>query len=69
VATVRALKPLGPDTLLLHLQTPRTHRLRFLAGQSVTLACADGDRTCLAEHPIASCPCDDRNLHFYMRAR
>ncbi|MCB1983325.1 MAG: 2Fe-2S iron-sulfur cluster binding domain-containing protein, partial [Rhodoferax sp.] len=37
VASVRAVSPLAPDTLLLHLQTPRTHRLRFLAGQSVTL--------------------------------
>ena len=34
---VRSVQPLAPDTLLLHLQTPRTTRLRFLAGQSVTL--------------------------------
>src|SRR5665647_2083228 len=34
---VRALTVLAPDTRLLHLQTPRTHRLRFLAGQSVQL--------------------------------
>jgi CDP-4-dehydro-6-deoxyglucose reductase len=26
VTTVRALRPLAPDTLLLHLQTPRSHR-------------------------------------------
>ena len=67
VATVRALKPLGADTLELHLQTPRTHRLRFLAGQAVTLGLvgADGgDRT--ATYPVASCPCDDRNLHFFV---
>ena len=32
-----ALQRLAPDTMLLHLQTPRTHRLRFLAGQAVTL--------------------------------
>jgi CDP-4-dehydro-6-deoxyglucose reductase len=65
VATVRALRPLAPDTLLLHLQTPRTHRLRFLAGQSLTLAAA-GAQDRLAEHPIASCPCDDRNLQFFI---
>ena len=29
--------------MLLHLQTPRSHRLRFLAGQSVTLGLADGE--------------------------
>ncbi len=66
-ATVRAVKPLGDDTLLLHLQTPRTHRLRFLAGQAVTLGLADAageDRS--ATYPVASCPCDDRNLHFFV---
>lgn len=65
VATVRALQLLAPDTMQLHLQTPRSHRLRFLAGQSVTLAVAAQDG-CRAEHPIASCPCDDRNLHFFV---
>ena len=35
---VRGVQPLAPNTLLLHLQTPRPERLRFLAGQSVTLA-------------------------------
>lgn len=64
-ATVRAVTPLAPDTMQLHLQTPRTHRLRFLAGQSVTLAVAGGDAA-QARHPVASCPCDDRNLHFFL---
>lgn len=65
-ATVRALRTLAPDTIQLHLQTPRTHRLRFLAGQSVTLALAGGEGA-QACHPVASCPCDDRNLHFLLR--
>lgn len=66
VATVRANEALAPDTRLLHLQTPRTNRLRFLAGQSVTLgvAGAGGDATLTA--PLASCPCDERNLHFHI---
>lgn len=66
VATVRAVEALAPDTRLLHLQTPRTNRLRFLAGQSVTLGIADagGDATLTA--PLASCPCDERNLHFHI---
>jgi CDP-4-dehydro-6-deoxyglucose reductase len=64
VARVRALTPLAPNTLLLHLQTPRTHRLRFLAGQSVTLGAATGGDL-LETAPIASCPCDERNLHFH----
>jgi CDP-4-dehydro-6-deoxyglucose reductase len=69
-ATVRAVTELAPDTRLLHLQTPRTNRLRFLAGQSVTLGLpgsADtGGDDVHGTHPIASCPCDDRNLHFYL---
>jgi CDP-4-dehydro-6-deoxyglucose reductase len=68
VTTVRAVRELGEHTRLLHLQTPRSHRLRFLAGQSVTLARAAsaasrGDDLRLTL-PVASCPCDDRNLHF-----
>ena len=65
VTSVRALRPLGDDTLLLHLQTPRSHRLRFLAGQWVMLGIAQGEGV-RARHPIASCPCDDRNLHFFI---
>ena len=69
VTRVRAIAPLGENTMLLHLQTPRTNRLRFLAGQTVTLGAsattaAGGD--VLATYPIASCPCDDRNLQFYI---
>jgi len=66
LATVRAISPLAPATMLLHLQTPRSHRLRFLAGQSVTVsvAGAEGDRS--ASLPLASCPCDERNLHFHV---
>ena len=70
VASVRAVRELAPDTRLLHLQTPRSHRLRFLAGQSVTLGHAGSVRTAgddvRATHPVASCPCDDRNLHFFI---
>jgi CDP-4-dehydro-6-deoxyglucose reductase, E3 len=65
LTTVRAIRPLGQDTLLLHLQTSRSQRLRFLAGQWVTLGLALGEGT-RARHPIASCPCDDRNLHFFI---
>lgn len=67
VASVRALVPLDSDTLLLHLQTPRSQRLRFLAGQGVTLGLSGGQNDFSADYPIASCPCDDRNLHFHVR--
>jgi CDP-4-dehydro-6-deoxyglucose reductase len=63
---VRSVQPLAPDTLHLHLQTPRTTRLRFLAGQSVTLSAAAASREAQATYAIASCPCDERNLHFHI---
>ena len=64
---VRLVSELGTDTRLLHVQTPRTHRLRFLAGQAVSLEwLADEGRPVRASHAIASCPCDDRNLLFYV---
>jgi len=65
-ARVKSVSPLGNDVRLLHLQTPRSNRLRFLAGQSVSLSLAGGVGASL---PVASCPCDDRNLHFHIRRR
>ncbi len=64
VAKVRSVSPLDDRTYLLHLQTPRTNRLRFLAGQSVTLGGAGGNFR--GDYPLASCPCDDRNLLFHV---
>lgn len=66
VAQVRAVSELDAHTRLLHLQTPRSDRLRFLAGQSVTLGIAGELADVRAEYPIASCPCDDRNLLFHI---
>jgi len=63
---VKSVSPLGDDVRLLHLQTPRSNRLRFLAGQSARLSLADGTGASL---PVASCPCDDRNLQFHVRRR
>ncbi len=61
-ARVRSIQELSHGLILLNLQTPRTSRLRFLAGQRVALTV--GDVT--FEAPIASCPCDDRNLQFHL---
>lgn len=66
VAKVKSVSPLDAHTYLLHLQTPRTNRLRFLAGQSVTLGFAGGGIDFRGDYPIASCPCDDRNLLFHI---
>ena len=56
---VKAIEHLDPRVANLHLQTPRSTRLRFIPGQSVTLAIDDDIQTTVA---LASCPCDDRNL-------
>ncbi len=61
---VKRVTPLDGQWTDVHVQTPRTRRLRFLAGQWATLS-RDGQRVDL---PIASCPCDDRNLHFHVAA-
>ena len=66
VTTVRAVTALDDETRLLHLQTPRSARLRFLAGQSASLGTATAAGDVHATYPIASCPCDDRNLHFHL---
>ncbi len=62
-ARVKTIQPLTDKVWLLHLQTPRTNRLRFLAGQSVALGIDDDS----GSYAIASCPCDDRNLQFHIR--
>lgn len=61
IARVRSIEQVNNDVTLLHLKTPRTQRLRFLAGQQVRLG---GDGIPMATHAIGSCPCDDMNLHF-----
>jgi CDP-4-dehydro-6-deoxyglucose reductase, E3 len=66
VATVRAVTDLGPRTRLLHLQSPRSTRLRFLSGQLASLGVAGLGDDIEQTVPIASCPCDERNLHFHL---
>jgi CDP-4-dehydro-6-deoxyglucose reductase len=62
-ARVRGIDRARGEVAVLHLQTPRTRRLRFLAGQYVTLQAGDAPAV---DYPIASCPCDDRNLQFHI---
>jgi len=63
-AQVRKIEIVDKDLALLNVQTPRTHSLRFKAGQQVKLTTEDG---CSAELNIASCPCDGRNLQFIIK--
>ncbi len=51
------------EVLIVSTRTPRTSRLRFLAGQRATLSI---DHVGSAFYPIASCPCDDMNLQFHI---
>jgi CDP-4-dehydro-6-deoxyglucose reductase len=67
IAKVRSVEVLSPDIMLLHLQTPRTNRLRFLAGQRMTVSVTGSTSNFRGEYPIASCPCDDRNLLLHIR--
>lgn len=49
--------------LIVSAKTPRTRRLRFLAGQRARLSI---DHVGESTYPIASCPCDDMNLLFHI---
>jgi CDP-4-dehydro-6-deoxyglucose reductase len=62
---VRKLESVAPDMLLLHLRTPRSNTLRFLAGQHAQLDFGLGITRRLS---IASCPCDSLNLQFHIAA-
>jgi CDP-4-dehydro-6-deoxyglucose reductase len=63
---VRKLESVSDALLLVHVQTPRTQTLRFMAGQRVTVTLESGEKRDLA---VASCPCDGRNLQFLVRLR
>jgi len=60
-AKVKSIETVNDDVALVHLKTPRTNRLRFLAGQHVQLG---GGNIPAVHQSISSCPCDDMNLHF-----
>lgn len=63
-ARVARLQDLDAHTRLVHLKTPRTQTLRFLAGQHVTL---NIEGLTPRNKSIASCPCNARDLHFHVR--
>lgn len=64
-AKVKKVSQLDNNLLLLHLKTPRTNRLRFLAGQNAVLR-VDGIES-EENFAIASCPCDDMNIQFHIK--
>ncbi len=62
-AWARKAEAVNDDIRILHVKTPRTQRLRFLAGQRVSLEIPGVATT---EMHVASCPCDDMNLQFHI---
>ncbi len=64
LAKVKKIEFPNDSTALLHIKTPRSDRLRFLAGQYVALQAEDMQQA--EDISIASCPCDDMNLHFHV---
>lgn len=63
-ARVRKMDRINEDLMILHLRTPRTRTLRFLAGQNATLEVQPG---CEKTLEIASCPCNGMMLEFHLR--
>ncbi len=60
---VKAIELFDEAVAALHLTTPRSQRLRFLAGQRIRLT-ADGVS---GDYYIASCPCEDRHIELHVR--
>jgi len=65
-AKVAKVERLQPDILQLHVRTPRSRNLHFLAGQAVRLS-FDGMRPVTLH--LANCPCDGMNLRFHLRRK
>ena len=65
VATrVEKLQHAGEDVMLIHLRTPRSQTLQFLAGQHAEL---EIDGVPPRNKSIASCPCNAMHLEFHVR--
>jgi len=69
-AKIKKAQQLNNHVIQLSVKLPRSHRLRFLAGQHVNVSLKnhfmeDGSPI-NAEYSIASCPCDPGNLEFHI---
>lgn len=62
---VKTVEIFNPQVAALYLVTPRSQRLRYLGGQSIRLA-ANGAQ---GHYPLASCPCEDRNIEVHVPRR
>ena len=62
-ARLKSMERFSQDIAILSVQTPRSNRFRYLAGQSARLTLSNGKHTVL---PIATCPCNERYLEFHL---
>lgn len=63
-ARVEKLERLTDDIMVVHLRTPRSQTLHFLAGQHISLEVAGMTPR---NKSIASCPCNAMHLQFHIR--
>lgn len=61
---VEQMERVQDDTLILHLRTPRSQTLHFLAGQHLSLTIANMPPR---NKSLASCPCNAMRLQFHIR--
>lgn len=63
---VRAIESPTDEIAIIHIKTPPSERMRYLAGQRASLTVGG---SLAAPLSIASCPCEDRHLEFHVRRR
>jgi CDP-4-dehydro-6-deoxyglucose reductase len=63
---IKSLNLINDTVYILNLKTPRSQRLRFMAGQEIQLTIYPKNKSVSTKLSIASCPCDDTNLQFHI---
>ncbi len=65
---VKNIDRINEKYFIVNLKTPRSQRLRFLAGQEMILKTRVDDQLLSYQTVISSCPCDDLNIQFHFLA-
>lgn len=63
---IKSLSLINDSIYILNLKTPRSQRLRFMAGQEIKLSIYSEHKTISINLSISSCPCDDINIQFHI---
>lgn len=68
-ARIAKLEKIGTEQVVLHVRTPRSKTLRFLAGQYITMSLAGMpvEKVPPRDLAIASCPCNGMILQFHVQ--